>query len=72
MKTYNVELTKSYIIKINAKNENEAREFCELFTGDIQDISTSEDKECLNFEIKDIECKMNQTYEVDEINEENS
>jgi len=57
MKTYNVILTKSYIVRIKSKNETDAREYCELFTGDIQDISTDEYKHKFNFEIDNIECK---------------
>jgi hypothetical protein len=67
MKTYDIVLTKSYIVRIKANNEHDAKEFCELYTKDIQDISTHEDKIRFNFEIENIECKVNQTYGVEEI-----
>jgi len=40
MKTFEVLLTKSYLVKIKAEDEHKAKEFAELFTGDINDIST--------------------------------
>jgi len=40
MKTFEVLLTKSYLVKIKAEDEHKAKEFAELFTGDIIDIST--------------------------------
>ncbi len=67
MKTYKVVLTKSYSVTIKAVNEKDAREYCEFFTGDIQDISTIEDRRKFNFEIEDIDCKMNETFEVQEV-----
>ena len=52
MKTFDVVLTKSYIIKIKAENEEKARRYSELFTGDIKDISTEKDRKLFLFEIK--------------------
>lgn len=40
MKTFEVILTKSYIVRIKAENEKKAKEYSELFTGDIQDVSS--------------------------------
>jgi len=63
MRTFEVILTKSYLIKIRAENENKAKEYAELFTGDIHDISTEEYRKKLAFEIEDIDCKMNEALE---------
>jgi hypothetical protein len=67
MKTFDVVLTKSYIIKIKAENEEKARRYSELFTGDIKDISTEKDRKLFLFEIEDIDCKVNETFEVREV-----
>lgn len=66
MKTFEVVLTKSYIVTIRAENEKKAKEYSELFTGDIQDISSIEHRKKFNFEIEDIDCKLNDTFEVQE------
>ncbi|MEO0116829.1 MAG: hypothetical protein ABIK97_04710 [candidate division WOR-3 bacterium] len=67
MKRFEVILTKSYVVKIKAENENEAKEYAELFTGDIQDISLEKDRKKFSFEIEDIECKVNEAFEAKEI-----
>lgn len=63
MKTYEVVLTKSYLIKIKAENNNKAKEYSEYFTGDICDISSIDDREKFNFEIASIDCKLNEAFE---------
>jgi hypothetical protein len=67
MKTFEVVLTKSFLVKILAENEISAKEYSEFFTSDIFDISTNEDRKKYNFEINDIECKFNPSYEVTEL-----
>jgi len=71
MKTYEVVLTKSYILKIKAEDEIKAKEFSEFFTNDIQNISTIDDEIYHQFKIENIECKTNETFEVIEIYENN-
>ena len=71
MKIFEVVLTKSYIVKIQAEDIIKAKEYSEFFTGDIQDISTSEDEKCYKFKIENIYCKNNETFEVIELNENN-
>ena len=44
MKTFEVVLTKSYIIKIKAENENFAKEFSQIYTSDILDLSIGKDR----------------------------
>jgi hypothetical protein len=67
MKTFEVVLTKSYIVTIKADNEHLAKEYSELFTGDIQDISSAKEKRSLCFKIEDIDCKINEGVEVVEV-----
>lgn len=71
MKTFEVVLTKSYIVRIKAENEKKAKEYSELFTGDIQDISSIDYRKKFNFEIEDIDCKMNEAFEAQESYERN-
>lgn len=66
MKTFEVVLTKSYIVIIRAENEKKAKEYSGLFTSDIQDISSIEHRKKFNFEIEDIDCKLNDAFEVQE------
>ena len=66
MKTYKVALTKSYIITINADNSEDAKEFSEVFTGDISDISCEIDKKEYNFEILEIEATFNKAFDAEE------
>ena len=71
MKTYKVVLTKSYIVKIKAEDENSAKEFSEFFTNDIQNISSVEDELKNNFKIEAIDCKINEAIDVKEDYENN-
>jgi hypothetical protein len=66
MKKFEVVLTKSYILRIKAEDKNKAKEYSELFTGDIQDISSIDNRRKFNFEIEDIVCKINEVFEVQE------
>lgn len=70
METFEVVLVKSYIIKMSANNEVDARNYCEFFTGDIQDISSFLDRKEFGFEILNIDCKVNEAFEATRINEE--
>jgi len=63
MKTYEVILVKCYIVKIKAENLDKAKEYAELFTNDVKDISTEDDRKKLSFEIEDIDRKMNRAFE---------
>ena len=67
MKTYQVVLTKSYLITIETETQEQARQYSEFFTGDIGDISSEKDRKKINFSIKEINCKMNESFEVQEI-----
>ena len=63
MKTYQVAITKAYVITIKAKSEEHARRMCEFYTGDINVIATAEEIKRENFSIEDIECTMNETFD---------
>lgn len=63
MEAFEVILTKSYIVRIKAEDEKKAREFAELFKGDIQDISSVDDRRVFAFEIENIESKINEAFE---------
>lgn len=64
MKTFEVILTKSFIVKIKAENSEKAKDYVEFFTSDIQDISSLEDRKEHNFTIENIDCKINEVIEV--------
>lgn len=67
MKLFQVSLTKSYLIKINAENKESAKRFAEIFTGDINDLSDDKNRKENNFEIREVECTMNEAFEAEEI-----
>jgi len=63
VKTFEVVLTKSYVVRITAEDEMKAREYAELFTSDIHDVSSVDDREKFGFEIEDIDCKVNEAFD---------
>lgn len=67
MKTYQVVLTKSYIVTVNAETKEKAKRFAEFYTSDIQDISTDEHRRKSNFSIEEINTKINESLEAEEI-----
>ena len=71
MKTFEVELTKTYKVTISTDNEDNARVLSEFFTSDITNLSAKSDEEKNNFQIKEIECVMNESNQVIELNETN-
>ncbi len=71
MKTFEVELTKTYKVIISTDNEYNARALSEFFTGDITNLSAKIDEENNNFEIKEIECLMNEANQVIELEQTN-
>ena len=69
MKTYQVVLAKSYVVTVNAKTKEKAKRFAEFYTGDIQDISTVEHRRKSKFSIEEIDSRMNESLEAEEIKE---
>jgi predicted small secreted protein len=64
MNTYKAVLVKSYIVEIKAENKEEARKYVELYTGNIKDISTIQDREKFSFEITNIDVQTNEVIEI--------
>ena len=67
MKTYQIILTKSYMITIDAGTKEHARRVTEFYTSDIHDISTEVDRKKFNFSIEKIKCGMNESLNAEEI-----
>jgi hypothetical protein len=67
MKKFKVLLTKAYEVTITAENEEKAKRYSELFTSDIINLSNEEDLKSNLFRIEDIECKMNEAFEVEKM-----
>ena len=67
MKAYQVVLTKSFVVTVNAVTSKEAKRVCVFYTSNIQDISTDVDRQNEKFEIENIECTLNETFECNEI-----
>ena len=67
MKTYQVDLTKSYVVTVNAKTKEKAKRCAEFYKGDIQDISTYENRRKSNFSIEEIDSRINESLEAEEI-----
>jgi len=53
--TFQVAVTKSFLVTIEAENEKSALEYAEIFTSDILDLSSGEQKDNHNFHIQEIE-----------------
>ena len=69
MKKYKVSLARSYIVTIEAKNKEKAKDYAEFFIGDCSDVSTIEDRQKHNFLIEEIEPAINDAMDVEEIKE---
>lgn len=69
MRIFEIMLTKSYIVRIKANSREKAKRYSELFTGDIQDISSVGDRKKYKFKIEDIDCKVNEAFEAQESEE---
>ncbi len=67
MKSFQITLTKSYQVNINAENEIDAKRFAEFFTSDVQDISDENNRNEYKFSIEKIECKINEAFEAEEV-----
>ena len=64
MKMYQITLTKAYTVTINADEKAQAKRLAEFYTGDIQDISTVQDRKKHGFNIEQIICGMNEAFDV--------
>jgi len=69
VKTFNVMLTRTYRVTIEAEDENSASELVEFYLGDPEDKSTEKEQAQQKFNIQEIEMTMNEAFEVEEIEE---
>ena len=53
--TFQVSVTKSFLVTIEAENENSALEYAEIFTSDILDLSSEKQKDEHKFRISEID-----------------
>lgn len=66
MNTYKVSLHRDYIVSIDAKNEEEAKQFAEFFIAGERDASTEKERNHYSFIINEIEMVVNDAFEVEE------
>jgi hypothetical protein len=67
MKKYEVLLTRSYRVTIQAENEDQALRYTEFYLGDSPDLSKPKDRREQKFKIKEIEMTFNEAFESKEI-----
>jgi hypothetical protein len=70
MNTYQVILTKSYLVKIKSNSQEEAMRLAEFYTGDISDISNVGDQIKEKFSIEEIECTVNDAVDCESVENE--
>jgi hypothetical protein len=70
MKRFKVSLTRSYIVTIDAENEQQARKLSEFYLGDCPDLSASDDRKTGKFKIHEIEMTFNEAIEAREQGED--
>ena len=63
MNTFEVILTKSYLVTVNANTDKQARNIAEFYTSDIKDISVDQDRKKYKFSIGKIDCRVNEALE---------
>ncbi len=64
MKIYKVALTRSYLVSIQAENEEQAKRFSEYYLGGCTDLSAKKDQIEKKFYIEDIEMVYNEANEI--------
>ncbi|HLP04949.1 MAG TPA: hypothetical protein VK152_05910 [Paludibacter sp.] len=69
MKKYIVYLSREYVVKIDAENEEDAMEFAGYYVSGGFDESDSEARERCKFKIREIKPTLNESYFVDEVAE---
>ncbi|MGE5445612.1 MAG: hypothetical protein ACM3SR_13635 [Ignavibacteriales bacterium] len=68
MKKYQVLLSRTHIVDIQAENKKEACRNVEWYLGDCKDLSSEDDRKRDNFLIERIEPAINEAFEVAEVN----
>ena len=69
-KLFNVELVRTYMVKIEAGSKEDAKELTEFFIGTSKDASNDYHKKEFNFDIKDIDLRYNESNQVYELKDE--
>jgi len=64
MNTYKVLLHRDYIVSIDAKNEEKAKQLAEFFVAGEKDASTEKERQQYSFIINEIEMVANDAFEV--------
>lgn len=67
VKTYKVDLARTYLVSIKAETEEDAMRFSEFYLGDCPDPSNEKDRLEKNFCIEDIEMVYNEATEIIDI-----
>lgn len=67
MKKFTVHLSREYVVQIEANNEDDARNFTELYVSGGFDESSEVTREQNNFQIRHIKPTLNEVFYVEEI-----
>lgn len=67
MKTFEVLLTRSYLVEIDAKDEEDAKYLSEFYIGGERDLSSDREKSIDGFRINEIEMTVNEALECSEL-----
>ncbi len=70
MKKYQVFLSRTYIVDIQAENEEEACLSAEYYLGHCEDLSSENDRKRDSFLIEKIKPAINEAFEVTEVTDE--
>ncbi len=70
LQTFDVYLTRTYRVRVDAEDERSARRSAEFFTGHITDDSNERDHTEYKFQISEIEMIFNDALEAEEVFEE--
>lgn len=68
MPLYEVSLSRTFVVKIEAKSVQDAAVLSEFFLG-YKDDSTESDKRTLGFELKEIGLTTNEVFEINRVEE---
>lgn len=67
MKTFEIDLSRVYKIKIDAEDENSAKQLTEFFIGNPKDESNDKDRKKYNFHIRNIEMMLNEAADAEKL-----
>jgi len=64
MKTFEIALTRTYLVTVKAESEDRAKQFSEYYLGDCPDLSDEKEQREKSFSIEDIEMVYNEADEI--------